>query len=90
MSVIKQLPEDKYRRWDLWEALQDDPRREEPFFTSDRGKARKRLIWQDCDYTALPYRRLGAIKQGSIYCYGRREHFNGVFQESIQTRISEY
>lgn len=54
MSVIKQLPEDKYRRWDLWEALQDDPRWEKPFFTWDRGRARDRLIWQDRDYKGPP------------------------------------
>lgn len=47
MSVIKQLPEDKYHQWDLWEALQDDPRQEEPFFTWDMGEARKRVIWKD-------------------------------------------
>lgn len=68
MSVIKQLPEDKYRGWDLWEALQDDPGREKSFLTRDRGKARKSLIWRDHDYRGPHSRRGGAIKQGSIYC----------------------
>lgn len=34
-----------------------------PFFTWDRAKARKRLIWQDCDYIGPLCYRIGIFKQ---------------------------
>lgn len=67
MRVIKQLPGDKYHWWDLWEALQDDPRQEKPFFTWGRGKARKRLIWQDNDYPGPRCRQRAGIKSKALF-----------------------
>lgn len=89
MRVIKQLPGDKYHWWDLWEALQDDPRQEKPFFTWGRGKARKRLIWQDNDYPGSRCRQRAGIKSKALFTVktGRIEH---VFQGSRQSLISDY